>query len=250
MLGRMNAELKLVIAGNHDLELDQQYWEAQSDEDGAPEDREDHEIATRTMTGLLADEAGVRFLSEGTHFFTLKSGASFTIYVSPYTPAFGNWAFAYNHHEDRFNKPFHVADGATSIATHPIPDAIDIVMTHGPPKGILDWCAEGHVGCNNLLQAIRRAKPRMHCFGHIHDSNGVEIIDWRDHAWERPMVRKNEAVHRYFEEDPITNPYPRHFRWENDNRNRTLAVNAAIMNGNNRPENAPWLVCLDLPRSS
>ena len=249
MLGSMEAELKLVIAGNHDLELDQQYWEAQMDEDGALEDPGDHELAMKTMTGPLADEAGVSFLNEGTHFFTLKSGASLIIYVSPYSPGFGNWAFAYKHHEDRFNKPHHAGNGAISIATYPIPDTVDIVMTHGPPKGILDWCSEGNAGCQHLLQAIRRVKPKMHCFGHIHESNGVEIIDWKDHA-ERPTVRKNEAVHRYFEEDPIENPYPRHFRWENGNRDRTLAVNAAIMNGENRPENAPWLVSLDLPRSS
>ena len=250
MLRSIDAELKLVIAGNHDLELDQQYWEAQRDEDGAPEDPEDHELAMKTLTGPLADEAGVLFLNEGTHLFTLKNGARFTIYVSPYTPAFGDWAFAYKHHEDRFNISHHVANGATSIATHPIPDAVDIVMTHGPPKGILDWCAEGNVGCNHLLQAIRRVKPKIHCFGHIHESNGVEVIDWRGHALERPKARKNEAVHRHFEEDPIENPYPRQFLWENDNGNRTLAVNAAIMNTKNRPENAPWLVSLDLPRSS
>ena len=249
MLGSMDAEIKLVIAGNHDLELDQQYWEAQRDEDGTLEDPEDHEIAVKTMTGPLAIEAGVLFLNEGTHSFTLKSGAKFKIYVSPYTPAFGDWAFAYKHHEDRFNGPHHVANGATSIATSPIPESVDIVMTHGPPKGILDRCAEGNVGCNHLLQAIRRAKPKIHCFGHIHESNSIEIIDWSNHV-ERPTVPKNEAVHRYFEEDSIENPYPRHFRWENGNRNRTLAVNAAIMNGVNRPENAPWLVSLDLPDST
>ena len=100
MLGSMDAELKLVIAGNHDLELDQQYWEAQMDENGASEDPGDHELAMKILTGPLADESGVSFLNEGTHFFTLKSGASLRIYVSPYSPAFGNWAFAYQHHED------------------------------------------------------------------------------------------------------------------------------------------------------
>ena len=241
MLENIDAELNLVIAGNHDLELDQQYWEAQRDEDGNPED---HQSAIKTMTGPLAEKAEVSFLNEGTHEFTLKNGTRFTIYVSPYTPAIGDWAFAYKHHEDRFNKPRQVANGATSIATHPIPDTVDIIMTHGPPKGILDWCLQGNVGCNNLLQAVRRVKPKMHCFGHIHESNGAEIIDWGNHA----MGPKNETVHRYIE-DVIENPYPRPYIWD-DSMGRTLAVNAAIMNGINRPENAPWLISLDLPRSS
>ena len=244
MLENIDAELKLVIAGNHDLELDQQYWEAQRDEDGNLEDPEDHQSAITTMTGPLAEKAGVSFLNEGTHEFTLKNGTRFTIYVSPYTPAIGDWAFAYKHHEDRFNKPRQVANGATSIATHPIPDTVDIIMTHGPPRGILDWCLQGHVGCNNLLQAVRRVQPKMHCFGHIHESNGAEIIDWGNHA----MGPKNETVHRYIE-DVIENPYPRPYIWD-DSMGRTLAVNAAIMNGINRPENAPWLISLDLRRSS
>ena len=247
MLGSMEAELKLVIAGNHDLELDQHYWAAQMDEDGVPEDPGDHRLAMKTMTGPLADKAGVSFLSEGTHLFTLKNGASLIIYVSPFSPGFGNWAFAYQHQEDRFNKPHHTGNGATSIARYPIPDTVDIVMTHGPPKDILDWCPEGNVGCRHLLHAIRRVKPKMHCFGHIHESNGVEIIDWGDYG-ERTTEQKIEALHRFFQY-PIENPYPRPFRWENGNGNQTLAVNAAIMNGDGRPENAPWLVSLDLPRS-
>ena len=201
------------------------------------------------MAGPLAREAGVVFLNEGTHSFTLESRATFTIHVSPYTPAFGDWAFAYKHNEDRFNEPHQVAAGVTPIATKPIPYNVDIVMTHGPPKGILDWCPQGSVGCENLLQAIRRVKPILHCFGHIHDGNGVEVIDWRKKpATDKAPPRKNEAVHRYFEEDPIENPYPEPFIWKGRRGDRTLAVNAAIMTGNNKPEHAPWLISLDLPR--
>ena len=78
------------------------------------------------MTGPLAAEVGVLFLEEGTHSVRLKSGARFTIYVSRYTPAFGDWAFAYQHNEDRFDGPHQVAGGVTSIATDPIPDNVDM----------------------------------------------------------------------------------------------------------------------------
>lgn len=249
MLGSIDAELKLVIPGNHDLELDKTFWEAQRDDDGTPEDPGDHDLAVEAMTGPFATEMGVSFLNEGTHTFTLKSGAKFKIYVSPYTPAFCDWAFAYEHNEDRFNRPDDVSDGVTSIATNPIPDGVDIVMTHGPAKGILDWCPQGNVGCENLLRALRRVKPMMHCFGHIHEGNGVEIVDWKKPTTDRPPPRKNEAVHRYFEEDPSENPYPRPYVWKDGHRDRTLAVNAAIMTATNKPGNAPWLISLDLPRS-
>ena len=251
MLKSIEAELKLVIPGNHDLELDKFYWEAQRDDEGTHENPEDHERAVETMTGPLADEAGVSFLNEGTHSFGLKSGARFSIYVSPYTPAFCDWAFAYDRSEDRFNCQQHVAHGVTSIAIDPIPDGVDLVMTHGPPKGILDWCPHGNVGCENLLQAIRRVKPIMHCFGHIHEGNGAEII-----AWEEPAIPNKhtfgdiEAVDRHVDEEPIDNPYPLPFRWRDIHKRRTLAVNAAVMTGDYKPENLPWLISLELPCSS
>ena len=255
MLGSIDAELKLVIAGNHDLELDKAFWAAQRDEEGKPEDPEDHDLAVKAMTGPLAADAGVTFLTEGTHSFTLKTGAKFSIYVSPYTPAYCDWAFAYKHNEDRFNSPQQTANGVTSIAINPIPNDIDIVMTHGPPKGILDWCQQGNVGCPNLLQAVRRVKPLMHCFGHIHEGHGVEAIDWKEKQQliaesAQPAPRKNEAVHRYFEDDSTGNPYPEPFVWEEARGDRTLAVNASIMTEDYKPENAPWLISLNLPRSS
>lgn len=230
MLGSIDAELKLVIPGNHDLELDKGYWNAKSY--GEPEE---HDQAVDTMTGPLAKAAGVSLLTEGTHWFTLSTGVRFSIYVSPYTPAFCDWAFAYVHKEDRFNKPHEVAEGVTSIATNPIPDDVDIVMTHGPPQGILDWCPQGNVGCENILQAIQRVKPMMHCFGHIHEGNGVEVVDWKEPLTNEP--------------DPPKNPYPQAFIWNEAHGNRTLAVNAAIMTGDNKPNNAPWLISLELPRS-
>ena len=250
MLGRIDAELKLVIPGNHDLELDKTYWAARHNEESNPEDPDDHDSAVKAMTGPLAAEAGVTFLTEGTYSFKLKNRAKFSIYVSPYTPTFSNWAFAYPPQQDRFSAPDQVRDGITSIATSPIPNDIDIIMTHGPPRGILDWCPQGNVGCPHLLQAIRRVKPLMHCFGHIHESSGIEAIDWRNATPEQRTPRTNEAVHRLFEDDSSINPYPEPFLWKNGRGNRTLAANASIMTGDYKPENAPWLISLNLPRSS
>jgi Icc-related predicted phosphoesterase len=55
-----------------------------------------------------------------------------------------------------------------------IPVGTDIVVTHGPPYGILDQNLEGeHCGSRALLKHIQRVKPRLHCFGHIHLYGGV-----------------------------------------------------------------------------
>ena len=78
LLGSFEAELKLVIAGNHDLELDPAFWKTHLDEG---DDEEDHDRAMELMTEDLADEAGIVFLEEGTYDFELSNGARFTVYA-------------------------------------------------------------------------------------------------------------------------------------------------------------------------
>jgi Icc-related predicted phosphoesterase len=48
---------------------------------------------------------------------------------------------------------------------------VDVLVTHGPPYGILDVTYENlTVGCEELAIAVKdRIKPRLHVFGHIHE---------------------------------------------------------------------------------
>jgi Icc-related predicted phosphoesterase len=56
-----------------------------------------------------------------------------------------------------------------------IPENLDVLITHGPPFGILDQTAPGeaHLGCEELRDAVERKKPRVHLFGHIHGGAGT-----------------------------------------------------------------------------
>jgi hypothetical protein len=163
MMGTIDAELKLVIAGNHDISLDRtRRVENMTDQEYS----EYHASALEIMTGALAKDAGITYLEEGSHTFTLKNSAKFAVYASPFTPGSGGWAFPYELHQDRFNDASQTAPNPTSIAQKPIPSSgIDIVMTHGPPHSILDQVDGQSLGCRNLLAAVSRAKPLMHCFG-------------------------------------------------------------------------------------
>jgi hypothetical protein len=51
-----------------------------------------------------------------------------------------------------------------------IPGDVDILISHGPPQGILD----GGAGCPALRRAVIRLKPRLHCFGHVHSAYGSQ----------------------------------------------------------------------------
>lgn len=83
------------------------------------------------------------------------------IWGSPITPTFGNWYFM---------KPRHKMH---ELWSH-IPDDTDIIVTHGPPKGILDLSIDrdnnlDQCGCASLVKHVERIRPRYVMFGHIHN---------------------------------------------------------------------------------
>ena len=83
------------------------------------------------------------------------------IWGSPVTPRFFDWAF---------NR-----DRGEVICQHwsKIPDGLDVLVTHGPPGGVLDRTVQGeHTGCEDLRRHIEKARPRISVFGHIHESHG------------------------------------------------------------------------------
>jgi len=55
-----------------------------------------------------------------------------------------------------------------------IPSDTDILVTHQPPYGVLDFSENIHYGDHLLLQTVLDIRPRYHLFGHIHDAYGVE----------------------------------------------------------------------------
>lgn len=64
-----------------------------------------------------------------------------------------------------------------------IPDDIDILVTHGPPYGILDRVSHTResVGSKALWQRISQVRPQIHCFGHIHEEYGkIPSVIWEE----------------------------------------------------------------------
>jgi Icc-related predicted phosphoesterase len=89
-----------------------------------------------------------------------------SIWGSPVTPLYGG-AFGKSNPEDRKR---HWAQ---------VPEGLDILITHGPPFAILDHggSEERREGCPQLLEAVFRALPRVHVFGHIHAGYGTLRTD-------------------------------------------------------------------------
>lgn len=139
-LERQPSKWKIYIAGNHDF---------------LPE--KDPSL----FRMLLAEHPQVIYLENSE--VTVEG---IRIYGSPITPRFYDWAF--NADSPLLRK-----------AWGSIPSGIDILVTHGPPFGILDKTDEEiNAGCKILLHEIQtRIKPKYHLMGHIHEGYGSKVID-------------------------------------------------------------------------
>ena len=112
---------------------------------------------------IVADiDPKIRFIDEG-----LVEIEGIKIWCSAITPFYHDWAW------NRYR--------GDEIKRHwdSIPDDIDILVTHGPPHGILDKTLNTgeHVGCADLKDRIDKLPNlRYHCFGHIHEGYGQLIV--------------------------------------------------------------------------
>jgi Icc-related predicted phosphoesterase len=85
---------------------------------------------------------------------------------SPWQPNFQNWAFNFPEAGEAMPREIWAR----------IPNDTDVLVTHGPPRAILDEVAPGRsVGDHVLYERIRELRDlRLHIFGHIHEAYGRE----------------------------------------------------------------------------
>lgn len=131
------ADAKVLVGGNHDVAAERE-----------PE-RMRERCASHGIAWLVEEE--------------LRIGG-IRIWGSPYTPAWRSMAF---------NR----ARGAEAAAGWAkLPAGLDLLVTHGPPRGIGDRAVLGSVGCEALRAAVLQKGPKVHVFGHIHEAYGPHRV--------------------------------------------------------------------------
>ncbi|KAK4244289.1 Metallo-dependent phosphatase-like protein [Corynascus novoguineensis] len=154
--------VKIVVAGNHDLLLD-------TNCDGQRETGREDAASERKMI----DWGDIIYLENASTTVTCANGRQLLIYGSPRSVRHGNWAFQYPRSVD--------------VWTGTIPNGVDVLITHGPPRAHLDLL---QLGCTHLLRELWRVRPRLHVFGHVHEEAGTEWLhfDELQDALERTVL--------------------------------------------------------------
>lgn len=260
MLRNVKAQLKLAIPGNHDEALDLTWWSQRH----ARDDPQMHIPRKVQQVVERARADGIQLLDEGNHTFDLANGARLTVYASQWTPNYGGWGFQYSR---------------TDGHDFDILPNVDIAMTHGPPRDVLDLAGYGNTnaGCDWLFRSVYNAKPRIHCYGHIHEAWGAYLAQWREPSNQYDITaestidaEKSKSFNKFSgmrSNKTIDEGESKRHRvqWLKElSRDRavkvdisegeskategqqTLFVNAAIMDIRYRPVQSPWLIDIDL----
>ena len=135
---------KVAITGNHDICFDDRHH--------------DETHSNKWLSSLLKDFNNINIL----HNSSINI-EGVKIWGSPITPWYHGDRWAFNMRKDEIRDVWKL-----------IPNDSDIVVTHGPVFGILDFADRGvHAGCESLLKAIEEKKPKFHICGHIHEGYGT-----------------------------------------------------------------------------
>lgn len=146
-VGQQAYDKAVVIAGNHDGRINDsivQDWLSMYGPSGGP----------------------IHYLQDsGMEYRGLK------IWGSPWT----NWFKGVNPACSKFM----LLDGSLKEKWEQIPMDTDILITHGPPHGMLDVTAydKQSVGSQSLMIKVLQIRPKLHVFGHIHEGYGQMELD-------------------------------------------------------------------------
>lgn len=135
-LAGLKYQYKVVIAGNHEMEFEK----------------------SESIRNILTPHC--IYLE---HSYTVIEGIK--IFGTPIQPVF--YGMAYN-----------CEDKERSVLFEEIPTDTDILITHSPPFGILDTIYNGTSVGDKLMRNLlnKSLKPKLHVFGHIHESYGKKVI--------------------------------------------------------------------------
>ncbi|KAH0837193.1 hypothetical protein AYO21_08150 [Fonsecaea monophora] len=140
----------VVVAGNHDSYFDER----------------SRGIQDKSRSYRQLDWGKIHYLQHSSVTLRFPGARSLNVYGAPQIPQCGGkeFAFQYSRGQDAWSGT--------------IPEDVDVLVTHNPPKWHLDLPTSGGLGDEFELKEVWRVKPTLHAFGHIHSGHGVDPVWW------------------------------------------------------------------------
>ena len=173
----------VVIAGNHDTFLDPRTRPSLPEDQrtGAIDWKRVRYLQHRRVSLTIEVEGSAlneRDDSERARLLSRTRTRRIVLYGAPQIPACGPMsvhAFQYERGRDAWSET--------------VPEDTDILITHTPPKYHRDLSLPSGLGCEHLAAELKRVKPTLHVFGHVHWGAGQEVVWWdgAHDAYEKGM---------------------------------------------------------------
>lgn len=121
----------------------------------------------KQVQDYVKTDGRIKYLEDELCEIPMPEGRSLKIYGTPWTALYG-----------KPGKGFQIPRTELGSKWSQIPPGLDVLVTHMPPHGVLDMnTGKVKAGCPDLATAVMtRLKPRIHVFGHIHESAGVRRL--------------------------------------------------------------------------
>lgn len=160
---------RVFVGGNHDAVLMDERW------------RDEH---AGFLKAWDAARGGVLYL-EGGGAGLRVGGEILLIYGAPWRPRPDSWTPGATMRPGKRTSAFGVRESEVAALWEEIPEELDLLVTHVPPRGVLDEIQTPggpvRIGCPALSTRLTRMArpPRLHVFGHAHDPAGTEVAGGR-----------------------------------------------------------------------
>ncbi len=132
-------------------------------------------------------------------------------------------------------------------------------------------------GCRNVFAAVSEARPKVHCFGHIHEGWAARLVTWKDDRNSQPthftainheksrvienlakllpirfdseedLERKEKEVGNHKQDRCCITSHCSGDEYPIEHGEQTLFVNASVCDSEGELVQLPWVVDLELP---
>lgn len=182
----------VVISGNHDTYLDPRTRPSlpEHERTGSIDWKQIHYLQHRKLTLTIVPDSSTSTSnnsdSERSRLLSGQRHRRIVLYGAPQIPACGPMsvhAFQYERGRDAWSET--------------VPEDTDVLITHTPPKYHRDLPLPDGMGCEHLLAEVKRVKPILHVFGHVHWGAGQEVVWWDGchDAYEKGMRARSTWTH-------------------------------------------------------